>query len=721
MTETKGQHRRVGLIGAGFIADWHAEALGRVESARVVAVCDLAKGRAERLAADVGAELVYDSVDRMLAEARLDVAHVLTPPQHHAGPIESCLEAGVNVLAEKPMCVRLDDAERLTALAEARGVALGVAHNFLYMPSYVRLRDDVRGGAFGEIERIEITWAKELGLPVNGPYDVWMLQDPGHIAWENGPHPFSFVFDLMGAPEQVHIEPLDPMRLPTGVTFFRRFNLRFRRGSTQCDVYLCYVVGGFHEHEVRVRGNLGRGRVDLERNVYVRDQHGGLPMDFDGFAMGLRAAGGVVSQATGNLGSYVLNKSKLAKVGKNPFDQSITGLIQDFYRSLGGTLDPRLSPRRAVEVLGIADQMAKAAQAAAGPQPRIEPVSRRPTKAASALVFGGTGFIGRELVRQLVAKGETVRVVGRSAAPGLWGPIDESKLDLVKDSIGSKDVLEAAFEGVSSVYHLARGDAKTWEEWVAKDVEPTRRIAELCLERKIRLVFTSTVHCYYTGNPDETITRDTPLDPKMNQRVYYSRAKAQCERLLLDMHRSQSLDVVITRPGVVLGTGGPPFHFGFGYWSYDRVCDFWGQGDNTVPTVLVEDVAAGLILAMKTPGVSGQSFNFAGDVFLSAREYVEELRRYSGLAVVAKPTPIAQYYASDLAKWFVKLAVRHPSRVRVPSYRDWLSNAHLAKYDCTESKTLLGWRPESDRQRFIERAIHVPVDEMRPAPVAGAA
>ena len=278
--------------------------------------------------------------------------------------------------------------------------------------------------------------------------------------------------------------------------------------------------------------------------------------------------------------------------------------------------------------------------------------------------------------------------------------------------MSSEEDLRAAMSGVKHVYHLARAPANSWDEWERMDIQPTKRIAELCLELGIqRLVYTSTVHCYFTGNPDEVITRDTPLDPKMGQRNYYSRAKAKCEAMLLQMKRDRNLPVVITRPGVVVGQGGSPFHWGIGYWSYDRVCQFWGLGLNTVPVVLVEDVAAGLILAMETPEVEGQSFNFIGDIVLTGREYVAELEKYAGLSIDARPTPISQFFAGDFAKWLVKMAVRHPSRVRIPSYRDWLSNAHLAKYDCTESKQILGWKPETDRSKVIERGIHVPVDE----------
>jgi predicted dehydrogenase/nucleoside-diphosphate-sugar epimerase len=712
MTAQDNRPRRVGLVGAGFISDRHGAGLAMVPNAELVAVCDLSRRRAEALAAAFGADEVYTSLEEMLAKAQLDVAHVLTPPDLHAEPIRQCLVAGVHVLTEKPMATSLEDAEALTALAAERRLALGVGHNFLYMPGYQRMRRDVRSGALGKIDRIEIIWAKELGFPVAGPFDVWMLRDPGNVAWEIGPHPLSFVFDLLGEPEAAEIEVGEPMTLPTGTTFFRRYNLRLRRGSTQCDVYINLVVGGFEEHEVRVRGTMGRARVDMERNTYVREQHDALSIDLDHLRLGARSAADIARQAVSTFGGYALNKTKLAKVGKNPYDTSIGEAVKAFYQELGGSLDDRLAPERATEILRLAEKVAQRARERAGAQPEVQRAPTRPRKAAKTLVFGGTGFIGKELVRQLVARGETVRVLGRSAVPGLWGPVDEAQLDLVRGSMSSDEDLRAAFEGIEEVYHLARAPADTWEEWEQMDIEPTRKIAELCVEKGVRrLVYTSTVHCYFTGDPDEVITRDTPLDPKMGQRNYFSRAKAKCEAMLLEMHRERGLNVVITRPGVVVGSGGSPFVWGIGYWSFDRVCQFWGQGTNTVPLVLVEDVARGLIQAMKTAGVEGQSFNFIGDVVLSGREYIEELERYTGLKIDARPTPIATFFAGDFFKWLVKMAVRHPSRVRVPSYRDWLSNAHLAKYDCTESKTILGWKPEPSRRKVIERGIHVPADE----------
>jgi len=71
------------------------------------------------------------------------------------------------------------------------------------------------------------------------------------------------------------------------------------------------------------------------------------------------------------------------------------------------------------------------------------------------------------------------------------------------------------------------------------------------------------------------------------------------------MHREHGLPLVIVRPGIVIGRGGSPFHWGVGMWWNDAVCQIWGAGTNKLALVLVEDVAAGLIAAMETPGLTG--------------------------------------------------------------------------------------------------------------------
>ena len=83
--EQTGRMRRVGLVGAGYIADWHAQGLRSVENVELVAVCDRALERAQALAGKFGVARAYGSLEEMLAAERLDAVHVLVPPDLHSG------------------------------------------------------------------------------------------------------------------------------------------------------------------------------------------------------------------------------------------------------------------------------------------------------------------------------------------------------------------------------------------------------------------------------------------------------------------------------------------------------------------------------------------------------------------------------------------------------------------------------------------------------------
>ena len=92
--------------------------------------------------------------------------------------------------------------------------------------------------------------------------------------------------------------------------------------------------------------------------------------------------------------------------------------------------------------------------------------------------------------------------------------------------------------------------------------------------------------------------RDAP-GPAHRWRNYYARAKALSEQVLMELHREQGLPVVIFRPGIVIGRGGSPLHWGIGMWSFDAVCQLWGRGTTPLPLVLVEDVASALVAALE--------------------------------------------------------------------------------------------------------------------------
>jgi nucleoside-diphosphate-sugar epimerase/predicted dehydrogenase len=715
-------HINVGFIGAGFIAEWHAKALQAVPGTRLAAICDRDAGRARAIGEQFGIPGACSSIEEMLKPGHgLDAVHVLLPPHLHEMAARTALEAGAHVLLEKPMGTDAAECAGLVDLAARRSRQIAVSHNFLFYPVYERLVRDIHSGGLGLIDSVRITWAKELSQITTGPHHHWMFAKPENLILEIGPHSVAHFLHLAQACAETNREDpaiddttvrvAKPVALPGGRVTFQRWQVDAVSGSTAFQVEWSFVPS-FGEHQIHVRGSLGSATVDLDRNLYVTERHTGRHVDFDRYAVVSKAASAMRAQGRGNLADYVLGKMHLAP-GGNVFAASIAGAMRAFYAGVGGApMDRRVDGAMGQQVVEWCQRIGAegARRAPAAVAPRRPAVASAP-KNPDVLVLGGSGFIGRALVRKLVEAGHVVRVASRSS--GAASPFEglEDRIEMAQGDVRKAEDLDRLLPGVRSVFHLALGAANTWEEWYQQDVLATRLVGEKCVEHGVqRLVYTSTIVALDRGDPNRTITDETPVEDHRILSELYSKAKSASEEVLHELRRTRGLDVVIVRPGIVLGPGGPPLHLGVAKWSFGRVAQFWGDGRVPLPIVLVDDVADAMVSAMTAPDVAGKAFNLVGPPLLTGRDYVAELESYCGVEFEATSRPIWRVYGSEMFKWLVKVGVRHQPRYR-PRLEEWKSYQNLSPFDCSGSARLLGWKPASDRATVIEQGIHRPADE----------
>jgi predicted dehydrogenase/nucleoside-diphosphate-sugar epimerase len=695
---------RVAIVGAGYIADFHARAIRQSGNADLVAVCDPNAVSAEAFAARWSIAKSFTSLEQMVAAERLDAVHILVPPNLHHALAKTALEAGLHVLLEKPMCTTVAEADELMALAREKGRLVGVNQNMSFAGAHETLRNTIKSGVLGPIDFISYSHLAELPLIRFGPFDHWMVREPGNVMLEIGPHVIAALLDLAGKPDKLVAKADREVTLPGGGKVFRRWRISGDAGRTAIEAHI-NLGPGHGQRIIHVHGLLGSAICDLDANTCVVDTGTTAGIDFDRYKRSRTAAGQLTRQARSTVGNFVLARLKLGKRG-NPYEASINASVASFYDAArsGRDLDSRISGQTGRDVIDVCSQIITGAGVTANP-PR-QAAARAPVeKPPTVLVFGGTGFIGKELVRQLHAAGHCVRVAARGAAPGLQD-LDPARLEFTRVDLTSKASIEAAIKGMDCVYHLARVDAKSWDDNLKRDVEPTRLIGEACLTLGVRrLVYTGTIDSLYAGAKAGVITGQTPLDPNIERRNIYARAKAAAETLLLEMHAKRGLAVTVLRPGIVIGAGGNPFHWGVAKFASPGVCEVWGEGRNPLPFVLVGDVAAALVCAMTAPNIEGKTFNLADTPLLSARDYIAELERLTSSKVAAHYQPTWRNYLDDMSKWTVKMAVRHPDRVRVPSYQDWDSRRQLATFDCSDARAALGWKPASDRKRLVEDGI----------------
>ncbi len=699
---------RAAIVGAGYIADFHAQAIRQLDRVDLACVCEPDKEKASAFAQTWGVPETYGSVDELLAHGRVDVIHLLAPPDRHYGLAKQALMAGVHVFAEKPLCESVEEADDLIAVARHHGVQLGVNHNFTFYPAYDRLRQLKAANVFGRLQYVCVNHLFELKPIHSGPFDLWMTRKPGNAILESGPHPISALLDLVDGVEILSVNADRLLAIPGGRTVYRRWRVQARAGDTAIDVNID-LGPGFPERTIHIRGLHASATLDFEENTCVFDRHQSYDLDLDRFRRSHLIARQHRRQARRTISDYLLTKLKLLKRG-NPFQTSIIDSIASFYTAIFAKteLDDRISARRGRETIDYCGRLIQFSQI-----PNIEtcksprmPVVAPPT----VLVLGGNGFIARELIRQLVASGYCVRAMVRGSSALLDEvDLDQSRLEIVRGEMRNRGDLEQAMAGIRFMYHLAHMTGKTWDEYLRNEVEPTRLIAEGCLRLGVeRLIYTGTIASYYSGSRAGVITEDTPLDPQQSRRGYYPRAKALSESILMNLHQTRGLPVVIFRPGIVIGKGGTPFHWGVGRFSQD-LCEVWGDGRHKLPFVLVDDVASALVLGLSTPNIEGRSFNLVDRPLLSARQYLDELQRRAGARLQIRYRPTLSYYIEDLSKWSVKLLVGHPDRARFPSYRDWESRSQKATYDCAAAHQVLGWKSASDidvlKNRGISRAL----------------
>jgi nucleoside-diphosphate-sugar epimerase len=171
------------------------------------------------------------------------------------------------------------------------------------------------------------------------------------------------------------------------------------------------------------------------------------------------------------------------------------------------------------------------------------------------------------------------------------------------------------------------------------------------------------------------------------------------------MHRGQGVPLVIARPGIVVGEGGPLQHWGIGRWHGAGAVRIWGHGRNIIPFVLIDDVSDGLIRMIETDDAVGQSFNLVGDPMMSARDYFDAIHQKLGARIKVQSGSLMGFYMADGVKYALKRHVLGKSGAVRASLRDWKSRAHFSPFRNDHPKAVLGWAPEQDRDAFIEKAI----------------
>jgi predicted dehydrogenase len=196
------QKMRLGLIGAGGIAQTYVQALADSATAELVGVADVRASAAEALAERVGCQ-AFASFEQLLDEIECDGAIVCTPPVTHPEICCALLDRGVNVLCEKPLAVGLEEARAMVAAAERSGAQLMMASKFRYAQDVVEAKSIVSSGVIGDVVLFENAFTSRVEMKSRWNSDPTI--SGGGVLVDNGTHSVDILRYFLGPLVEIQV------------------------------------------------------------------------------------------------------------------------------------------------------------------------------------------------------------------------------------------------------------------------------------------------------------------------------------------------------------------------------------------------------------------------------------------------------------------------------------------------------------------------------------
>jgi nucleoside-diphosphate-sugar epimerase len=313
------------------------------------------------------------------------------------------------------------------------------------------------------------------------------------------------------------------------------------------------------------------------------------------------------------------------------------------------------------------------------------------------LVTGGTGFTGSHLVRRLLAKGHTVRVVDNQK--GLfYNELLAQGAQITLGSVVDRELMDRLVQGCEVVHHLAAAFRKITLPKTAYwdvNVNGTRYLLESAHRHGVqKFVYCSTqgVHGHVANPPGNESTPIVPED-------YYQTTKYEGEKAAQE-YIEKGLNVTILRPTAIYGPGDA------GRWLmlFQQVATgrfpMFGSGQVTYHPLYIENLVDAFELAMEREEAQGQTYIIGDEQYYTLNDLVIAVGKALGIDVSIIHLPFLPLWGLAV----VCEAVCTPFRIAPPLFRrrvEWFRQVRA--FDISKAKQELGYQPQIDLATGLTR------------------
>jgi len=524
---------KVALIGCGKMGMHHLQAIDLQENAKVIAVVDPVITR-EKIGNILPIEAsIYLTAEEMFAAEKPDVVHIVTPPESHPDLALQALNNNANIYVEKPFSLDVKDTEKVLSLAKEKNLRVCAAHQVLFQKTGQKYQDYTK--YIKELIHIESYFSFKTVRGAISPVDQLL---------DILPHPVYLLlsaFSSDGSSDEVSVEMLSDSIAPNG-----EVRAILRKGKT-FGLLVVTLNGRPIESYLRIVGSNGSINADFVLSGVSKHLGPGasaISAVLQPFSLAKQKTFGTIS----TIFKMIFKKQKsYAGLGE---------LVEKFYQSISSNTESPVSDSdilNTVKICGILGDKLKLAEQESEAAARLLLKEKEgllpkliPDKKA-VLVSGGTGFLGRVLVKELRDMGWPVRVLARRVPPY---SSRVSGVEYIKSDIGDQ-IPQAHFENVDAIVHLAAETVGGKEEHDRNTVGATNNMIMGAKAAGIKqFVNISSVAVMKPstklGGP---LTENSPIDVDNLGRGPYVWGKSEAEKLVKSAGEQYGIDVKTIRLG----------------------------------------------------------------------------------------------------------------------------------------------------------------------------
>ena len=349
MTRLKEKYN-VGIVGCGVIAQTHLRVLKKLNSLKVVAVCDTDEKKALRTSKKWKISHYYSDFSEMLTHEDITILSILTPPSSHALLAIEAIKHGINVLIEKPLTMTTKEADSIISVLRGSRAKMTVVYHWLFTKAMLKSLSLIREQGIGEVLNVNVTVLNSKKDPMASDPNHWCHRLVGGRFGEMLPHPVYILQSILGdnlQTRKIYVSKRGNIPWIPKDELYAILQRETGLGSL-------YVSLNAPRHSINfdVYGTKGILKIDLTRQTLLRLG----PMTASKFSIGQDS----LSEACRLF--LLTMKNALEFFFRKHGEYAVSKLYTMFIDSIREGIEPPVTPEMAYNTVRIVEEMCKAIQ-----------------------------------------------------------------------------------------------------------------------------------------------------------------------------------------------------------------------------------------------------------------------------------------------------------------------------------------------------------------------